>query len=71
MVLSDNRASSVSRTLKSQGVVGGRITTAGYGPDQPIGDNATVNGRQQNRRVEVAIFANEKLKRAARENQQL
>ncbi|MBN1981865.1 MAG: OmpA family protein [Chitinivibrionales bacterium] len=66
--LSENRAESVARQLKSQGVVGGRITTVGYGEDQPTADNGSVNGRKANRRVEVAIFANEKLKRAALEN---
>jgi outer membrane protein OmpA-like peptidoglycan-associated protein len=71
MTLSENRAGSVSNTLKASGVQGSRITTAGYGPDQPIADNTSVDGRQQNRRVEVAIFANDKLKKAARENRQL
>ncbi|HEY9046957.1 MAG TPA: OmpA family protein [Ohtaekwangia sp.] len=63
--LSEKRAEAVSTYLKTQGVTGVRITTVGYGPDQPIGDNATEAGRQQNRRVEVAIFANEKLKKKA------
>jgi outer membrane protein OmpA-like peptidoglycan-associated protein len=71
MALSDRRASSVSRQLKSQGVTGGRITTNGYGETQPVSDNGTSAGRSLNRRVEVAIFANNKLKRAARENRQL
>ncbi|MGE5671002.1 MAG: OmpA family protein [Fibrobacterota bacterium] len=69
--LSDSRAASVSRQLKSQGVSGGRITTIGYGENQPAEDNGTLEGRTLNRRVEVAIFANKKLKRAARENKQL
>jgi hypothetical protein len=47
------------------GVAAKRITTDGYGPDQPVGDNKTDYGRQQNRRVEVAIFANDKLKKKA------
>jgi outer membrane protein OmpA-like peptidoglycan-associated protein len=71
IALSEDRASSVSRRLKSQGVVGGRITTVGYGENQPIANNGSVAGRQENRRVEVAIFANEKLKRAAKENKQI
>jgi outer membrane protein OmpA-like peptidoglycan-associated protein len=57
--------------LKSKGITGGRITTNGYGESQPIEDNGTTIGRSQNRRVEVAIFANDKLKRAAKENRQL
>jgi outer membrane protein OmpA-like peptidoglycan-associated protein len=71
MTLSENRATSVANSLKSSSVTGDRITTAGYGPDQPVADNTTVEGRQANRRVEVAIFANDKLKKAAERNDQL
>ena len=63
--LSRERASSVSTFFKSSGVIGSRISTNGYGESQPIADNSTVNGRENNRRVEVAIFANKKLKKAA------
>ena len=65
MKLSDRRAASVANYLKGLNVSSTRITTEGYGPDQPIGDNKTDAGRQKNRRVEVAIFANEKLKKKA------
>jgi outer membrane protein OmpA-like peptidoglycan-associated protein len=65
MTLSDKRAQSVSTYLKTLNVKDDRISNVGYGPDQPIGDNATEAGRQQNRRVEVAIFADEKLKKKA------
>jgi outer membrane protein OmpA-like peptidoglycan-associated protein len=65
--LSEDRASSVSRELKTVGVLGSRISTMGYGETQPIADNGSSYGRQQNRRVEIAIFANNKLKRAAKE----
>jgi outer membrane protein OmpA-like peptidoglycan-associated protein len=71
MALSEKRAGSVSRRLKSDGVSGLRISTTGYGESQPVADNGTAGGRSSNRRVEVAIFANDKLKRAARENKQL
>lgn len=65
MKLSDDRAEAVSAYLESLGVDAKRITNKGYGPDQPVGDNNTDYGRQQNRRVEVAIFANDKLKKKA------
>src|SRR5688572_1357457 len=65
MVLSDKRADAVADYLKDLGVPGKRIDTAGYGPDQPVSDNNSDYGRQQNRRVEVAIFANDKLKKKA------
>ena len=71
MVLSDERATSVSGELKSRGVPGRRITTHGYGESQPVADNGTMEGRASNRRVEVAVFANNKLKQAAKENKQL
>jgi outer membrane protein OmpA-like peptidoglycan-associated protein len=65
MTLSDKRADAVSSYLKELGVANKRMTTEGYGPDQPVADNDTDYGRQQNRRVEVAIFANDKLKKKA------
>jgi outer membrane protein OmpA-like peptidoglycan-associated protein len=65
MTLSDKRADAVADYLKDLGVAGKRLTTEGYGPDQPVADNTTDYGRQQNRRVEVAIFANDKLKKKA------
>jgi outer membrane protein OmpA-like peptidoglycan-associated protein len=63
--LSRERAQSVRKHLTSAGVASGRITTEGYGPQQPIADNATAEGRTQNRRVEVAIYANKKMVKAA------
>lgn len=63
--LSVERADSVSRLLKSMGVASSRISEVGYGEEMPVADNSTEEGRRKNRRVEVAIFANKKLKRAA------
>jgi outer membrane protein OmpA-like peptidoglycan-associated protein len=66
MGLSERRAQSVSSQLRAQNVDGSRINTIGYGPDQPLAENDTEAGRRQNRRVEIAIFANKKLQRAAK-----
>jgi outer membrane protein OmpA-like peptidoglycan-associated protein len=65
--LSRKRAKSVSDFLTSNNVDQSRFTIMGYGESQPVADNETATGRQSNRRVEVAIFANEKLKKVARE----
>jgi outer membrane protein OmpA-like peptidoglycan-associated protein len=53
--LSQNRAQSVANYLSSHGVASARIGTKGFGASQPIASNATVEGRQQNRRVEIKI----------------
>lgn len=55
MALSQRRADSVSRYLQAQGVLAERIYVQGYGPHYPIADNATEEGRAQNRRVEIAL----------------
>jgi outer membrane protein OmpA-like peptidoglycan-associated protein len=62
--LSKQRGESVSNYLKQLHVKGSRITTQGYGELQPISEID-----EQNRRVEVAIFANKKMKRAADKGQ--
>lgn len=67
--LSVRRANSVYHHISANGVNSTRITTQGFGESMPVASNTTVNGMQQNRRVEVAIFANEKLKRAAEKGQ--
>ncbi len=65
--LSQQRADSVSDMLTSLGVENSRISEVGYGENQPVADNSTEEGRRLNRRVEVAIFANDELKEAAQE----
>ena len=63
--LSERRAQSVANSLVAQSVSSSRITSKGYGSTQPVADNTTAEGKQANRRVEVAIFANDKMKKAA------
>ena len=63
--LSERRAQAVATSTIARGVSSSRVTTQGYGSTQPVGDNSTVEGKQANRRVEVAIYANEKMKKAA------
>jgi outer membrane protein OmpA-like peptidoglycan-associated protein len=65
--LSERRAQSVADYQKSLGVAGSRISTVGLGESNPVASNDTEDGRRQNRRVEVAIFANEDLKKAAKD----
>jgi len=64
--LSRLRAQSVSNYLASCQVDPARMTIMGYGESQPVAENDTSKGRQLNRRVEVAIFANDKLKKVAK-----
>ncbi|MBL7870471.1 MAG: OmpA family protein [Cyclobacteriaceae bacterium] len=63
--LSEKRAASVRSFLLAQQVAAQRMTAIGYGEEQPIASNKTNSGSQKNRRVEVAIFANERMKKAA------
>lgn len=59
--LSEQRAASVKAYLVSKGIVASRITTQGMGIADPIATNDTPEGRAQNRRVEFAITANQKM----------
>ncbi len=62
MTLSKNRANSVTSYFTSKGLSAGRFTTNWYGESSPIADNATAEGRAKNRRVNVAIVPNQKMK---------
>ncbi len=57
--LSERRAGSAAQYLINQGVTRNRITTLGKGETEPVASNDTEDGRQQNRRVEVAIYASD------------
>jgi len=66
LTLSKNRAQAVTGYMVDNGIDRGRFTTKWYGESQPKFDNGTAEGRSKNRRVELAIVANEELKEEAR-----
>ena len=53
--LSQRRAESVRSYLISRGISADRITATGLGPSRPIADNASPEGRANNRRVEIVV----------------
>jgi len=65
MTLSSKRANAVTDYLVSQGIQRSRLTTYAHGETLPKFDNGTAAGRAKNRRVELGIVANEKMKRDA------
>jgi OOP family OmpA-OmpF porin len=54
--LSQQRAASVKEYMVSKGIDSGRIETRGAGPGEPVADNATDKGRQENRRIEFKLL---------------
>ncbi len=66
--LSRKRAQAVEAYLKSCGVNGKQIKkTEGFGEQNPVRDNSTEAGRQQNRRVEIYMYASQKMIKSAQE----
>lgn len=65
MTLSEKRAQSVADYLRQQNIMASRLKTAWYGETQPKVENNSDSSRAKNRRVEFAIYANEKLKEKA------
>lgn len=59
--LSDQRAAAVKGYLSAKGLLNSRFVTNGMGEADPIASNETADGKSQNRRVEFAITANEKM----------
>jgi outer membrane protein OmpA-like peptidoglycan-associated protein len=53
--LSLQRAEAVKSHLVSQGYPSAKITTVGHGPDRPVADNTSVEGKANNRRVEIVV----------------
>lgn len=54
--LSEQRANAVRDYLVAQGVAADRIETRGAGPDEPLADNKTPEGRLANRRIEFRVI---------------
>ncbi|TDH26209.1 OmpA family protein [Segetibacter sp. 3557_3] len=71
MQLSERRAKEVVAYLRQQGLSSDRLKTAWYGKSQPKVSNATESGRAENRRVEFAIYATEKLVEKAKSDKAL
>lgn len=64
--LSNRRAKSVENYLKSCGVLSSQFkNVVGKGSSEPIADNSTASGKQQNRRVEVYLYASQAMVDAA------
>lgn len=60
--LSEQRADAVRRYLIGKGVSPARITSIGFGESMPLATNSTAEGRQQNRRVEIELRPNQRLR---------
>jgi len=67
--LSRDRAQSVAQYMSDRGIDRSRMVIKGYGEQQPVADNDTERGRQKNRRVEIAIYADEDLKDRAKDGE--
>jgi OOP family OmpA-OmpF porin len=55
--LSQARADEVKKYLMGKGIEGKRVQAKGYGPSQPVADNATENGRAKNRRTSLKVLS--------------
>jgi Outer membrane protein and related peptidoglycan-associated (lipo)proteins len=57
MLLSNNRAQAVVNYLVKKGIAPSRLSYKGFGPNEPVADNATEEGRAQNRRTELKVIS--------------
>lgn len=57
LVLSAARAETVRAYLVSRGIPAAALATSGLGPDRPVADNASAEGRARNRRIEFRVLA--------------
>jgi outer membrane protein OmpA-like peptidoglycan-associated protein len=65
--LSERRAQSAADFLDRQGIAGDRLVVEGRGESEPVASNDTEAGRQENRRVEIAIYASEEYRDQVKE----
>jgi outer membrane protein OmpA-like peptidoglycan-associated protein len=66
MTLSQRRANTVADFLATHGVARSRLQTKAYGEDMPKYPNDSEANRSKNRRVELAVYANEEMKADAK-----
>src|SRR5688500_1949974 len=66
--LSQRRANAAAAYLRAQGVPAARIRASGRGELEPVASNASDAGMQQNRRVEIAIYASEAYRNQVKSN---
>lgn len=67
MALSEKRAYAVTNYfINNKGLRSSRFTTTWFGENQPIAQNGTADGRAKNRRVNIAIVPNDKMKEDAK-----
>jgi outer membrane protein OmpA-like peptidoglycan-associated protein len=64
--LSEKRAAASAAVLISEGVASTRLVTRGLGETEPVVSNDSESGRQENRRVEVAIYAGQAMRAEAK-----
>ncbi len=71
MKLSEQRAYAVTNYFtQTKGLSASRFTTNWYGEQAPVADNSTAEGRAKNRRVNIVIVPNEKMKQEAQNEAQ-
>ncbi|PQJ36297.1 cell envelope biogenesis protein OmpA [Salinibacter sp. 10B] len=68
--LSERRAQSAADFITRKGISSDRIETVGKGESEPVASNDTEAGRQQNRRVEVAIYASKEYRQEVKQQAQ-
>jgi outer membrane protein OmpA-like peptidoglycan-associated protein len=68
--LSERRAQSAADFISAKGISSDRIETAGKGESEPVASNDTEEGRRQNRRVEIAIYASKEYRQEAKQQAQ-